>query len=579
MKILFLTIFNCLFIYTVLAQDLNVTSAGYVIPASSTVNYASVNLQLGATLTLAANSTLILSGSVNYNGTGTIITLEAGSTLNAASINMNTGLNGILTIGTGAKVILAGDLNALNPSAITMNNGALLTVQNTINTDFSNITVNPNAIINCKDFNMSGSTALKLNNAKVNVTSTTNGFSLSGGIVTMTNGSELNISNNLNGNSAAINPTIDMSGGSKIYLKKDLNNSHALGNPLFTPGSQPIVILNGTGDQYIRGNNVFYDLICQTSSKKIIEGNTSNTEVQHVLELGNAELSIGDLTLKVSSPNLTAITRGTGFISNDSYNGVFTRVTNQIGDYLFPVGGVIAGTVYYRPVIVRPSSTATGEYAAKFVPLTVNSHPVNQVGTSLIAASQEPLNKIYYHKIRKFSGPAASLSIYYNPTIDAAYNAIAHWNVPGAETNVWSAINDLSAGIPLSPLLSVRANLYNDFSDTDQDFVLAKGKAQNLVSEPTFDVLKKKLDGGYYLTKEKVLYFKFDEEYAVSSAAILNCKIYNKSRNEIPVNTLPVKYGDNRYQLDASYLNTNEYYTLEVVNSKNEKWLLRFKVD
>jgi hypothetical protein len=96
---------------------------------------------------------------------------------------------------------------------------------------------------------------------------------------------------------------------------------------------------------------------------------------------------------------------------------------------------------------------------------------------------------------------------------------------------------------------------------------------------PSFAVMKKRLDGGYYQTANKTLYFKFEEEYSVPAGTKLNYRIYNKQRVGVQLQQDNVVYGDNRYSINVSSLTANDYYTLEVENSKNEKWLLRFKVN
>jgi hypothetical protein len=96
---------------------------------------------------------------------------------------------------------------------------------------------------------------------------------------------------------------------------------------------------------------------------------------------------------------------------------------------------------------------------------------------------------------------------------------------------------------------------------------------------PSFAVMKKRLDGGYYQTINKTLYFKFEEEYSVPAGTKLNYRIYNKQRTGVQLQQDNVVYGDNRYSINVSSLTANDYYTLEVENSKNEKWLLRFKVN
>ncbi len=107
----------------------------------------------------------------------------------------------------------------------------------------------------------------------------------------------------------------------------------------------------------------------------------------------------------------------------------------------------------------------------------------------------------------------------------------------------------------------------------------------------SFAELKRKLDGGYHLFLSPYLSIKYTEEYNPTNP-ILKFKIYDKNRNivmsetsSIFSNNLPVKYGDNYCSIklygcnhcDITSLINNEFYLLEVINDKNEKWFLRFK--
>jgi hypothetical protein len=92
----------------------------------------------------------------------------------------------------------------------------------------------------------------------------------------------------------------------------------------------------------------------------------------------------------------------------------------------------------------------------------------------------------------------------------------------------------------------------------------------------SYKTLKKKVDGGYYELSSSNLYFKYDEEYKDTDGN-LNYNLYNDQHTKITgLPTLPVVYGDNRYTLNLASIATG-YYTLEVINEKNEKWYLRLK--
>jgi len=107
---------------------------------------------------------------------------------------------------------------------------------------------------------------------------------------------------------------------------------------------------------------------------------------------------------------------------------------------------------------------------------------------------------------------------------------------------------------------------------------------------PMYAMLQKEKDGQCYRVDRNKLYFKYDEEYQDTDGK-LQFNVYN-DRNDKVINsaTLPaslvpaVSYGDNRYVFDLSNtaysggaLLAEGYYTLEVINEKNESYYLRFK--
>ena len=103
----------------------------------------------------------------------------------------------------------------------------------------------------------------------------------------------------------------------------------------------------------------------------------------------------------------------------------------------------------------------------------------------------------------------------------------------------------------------------------------------------TYAPLKKQIDGGYYNLTLNKLYFKVDGQYANTS---LKYNVYNKNNVIVAANpplvsppapnlanTTVVLSGDNRYTLNATTLTAGEFFILEVINEKNEKFYLRFK--
>ncbi len=106
-------------------------------------------------------------------------------------------------------------------------------------------------------------------------------------------------------------------------------------------------------------------------------------------------------------------------------------------------------------------------------------------------------------------------------------------------------------------------------------------KSHSFSSGRLYAELKRKMDGSYVLCDNGILYFNYDEEYEDHD---ISYNIYGF--NPIPVITeadqpLSVKYGENNLSLDFTDLGnclSNDFYILEVINSKKEKFYLRFRV-
>jgi hypothetical protein len=103
----------------------------------------------------------------------------------------------------------------------------------------------------------------------------------------------------------------------------------------------------------------------------------------------------------------------------------------------------------------------------------------------------------------------------------------------------------------------------------------------------SYFMLRKQLDGSYYKPESNKLLFKFDEEY---KAGLVSCIIYNDAREIISVkaNNRSEKreianykqLGLNQYEIDLEDYDVSKgFYILEVKNSKNEVFVLKFYID
>ncbi|OFY54969.1 MAG: hypothetical protein A2W93_00650 [Bacteroidetes bacterium GWF2_43_63] len=108
---------------------------------------------------------------------------------------------------------------------------------------------------------------------------------------------------------------------------------------------------------------------------------------------------------------------------------------------------------------------------------------------------------------------------------------------------------------------------------------------------PYFAVLSEKPDGGFINTPGRRLRFYYQEEYNVQPEKNLEYKIYNSQMGVVasvshdgiktPTNSpsQEIKSGQNRIVLTLASLGlaSQQYYLLEVINEKGEKWYLRFR--
>jgi hypothetical protein len=93
--------------------------------------------------------------------------------------------------------------------------------------------------------------------------------------------------------------------------------------------------------------------------------------------------------------------------------------------------------------------------------------------------------------------------------------------------------------------------------------------------------LLERLNGGYYVTVDGKLKFKYVERYKVESGASLNFRILDGSYTDVtPATSLTKKYGTNWFNLDLSGdLDDAEYYLLEVRDDKGDLTMLRFRFE
>ncbi len=252
-----------------------------------------------------------------------------------------------------------------------------------------------------------------------------------------------------------------------LYVKGDWTNS--AGNAAFTDnagtnGNSTMTCIMFGGNQNIQGTDVteFYNLNLQGSGVKQLNG--INAVIKDTLDLNDREFATGVNNAYVTSTATTAIQLSTGFVSSLN-GGALIRSTALPQAYLFPVGSSL-GTPRYRPVEITPTDGAPNDFAVRLANDNATAEGYN-VNTKKPDISY--VNPMYYHQIRRDAGSStASITIYYDESMDGSATGIGHWqNAPQ-----WEYITS----DPTTPKygLSAMNAPYWDFAKPSEAFSLIK---------------------------------------------------------------------------------------------------------
>ncbi|MCX7767762.1 MAG: gliding motility-associated C-terminal domain-containing protein [Flavobacteriales bacterium] len=246
-------------------------------------------------------------------------------------------------------------------------------------------------------------------------------------------------------------------------------------------GGASTVELYGNTEQFIQSNNatvtIFNNLVLTGSGlgvnrRKTLVGADAGVGNQGQLTLNDRELFTSGHVFFVLNPSPTSVSNSTtpgneGFVSSVA-PGFFTRHTNAIANYLFPLGSS-QNTTRYRPLVFRPSAANAGQYSARLVN---HSATTDGYDLSLLHPLLCNLNSLYYHAIQKEAGsPDADIVWHYDNTTDGSWSTVAHWQ-PGIPR--WEDM-PASAGGPSGIFSTLIRNSWN-FPNALSYYVLANLK-------------------------------------------------------------------------------------------------------
>ena len=225
------------------------------------------------------------------------------------------------------------------------------------------------------------------------------------------------------------------------------------------------------GNQLISGSSEshFYNLTLDGSGLKTQGVNAFS---EGILDLKHIELQTEIYSFYVENEDLNSVIRTSGFVSSLN-GGYLSRKTNQVDDYLFPVGSSL-GILRYRPVIIKPLDNSSNTFTTRLANLDATNEGFDR---SLYDSSICTLNPLYYHQINRSVGISnVDLNIYFDEMVDGTWGGISNWK---QSNNQWEFIVG-SASITGAPLSYAYANNWDTF--TDVPYIL-----NNINEIPAFD--------------------------------------------------------------------------------------------
>lgn len=364
-----------------------------------------------------------------------------------------------------------------------------------------------------------------------------------------------------------------VAGSNKIFVGGDWNSA---GTWTYGTGT---VVFDGNGYNRILGAAGTVNFANVELSR-----NTSPGSVAKNLRLQNPVLINTSMTLNKGRVYSTATNylafadNATCTVTNDDSAYVHGPVRKTGDDaFAFPLGDTtLHDSVAFHPLGMTAPANASDVFWATYFAAA-------QTQGATVVDSLLNLSTCEHWKFERTTGSSVvqvTLSWNRNSCNTSVYGDLRVANWDGTQ---W---NDLGASA-----ITITGNRGDIKGSSSPSYVSNSAYLSTATARNNFPyaVLTKKLDGGYYQAINGRLFFRFDEEYY--DTGDLRFTIYNDkhqlvtSSGMMPATVRPqVVYGDNRYKLNTvgcditpSGALANGFYTLEVVNDKNEKWYLRFE--
>lgn len=519
------------------------------------------------TYTIAGGTTLTILGTMTISSNSIQpLNISGGTVYAKGNININSNINGG---GGTATIVINGSGDQTLTGSGTINQGRLpkVTIDKTSGTLYLSSIISivgdwtyTQGTVSSGTSTVATCTALYLDGQASGSTTTMPFYNVYVylGLVTLTG--NLDVDNDLT-NTASIAP-----GANSIFIGRDFNCAGG-----FTYATSTVTF-DGSGYQHFTAGTTplnFYNFALNKSSKSLTllkavkvnnamtltEGHLVTTSTNYLELVDNATLTGGNDSAYVDGPMLKT--------GNDAFT--------------FPLGDTTLNDTAYHPLAMTAPSGVTDQFEAEYFPVQYT------VGDSLVD-SLASVSQVEHWKLERMSG-SSSVTV----TIGWNRNSNDIEDLNGLRVGNWDGTKWLDNGAASVSVNMFSGNIAASLATTFTTNIAYVTVAHQKTSVP-YALLKKKLDGGYYQAINGRLFFRFDEEYNDADQK-LRFNVYDDQHVLVtsdalqPVGLQPlVYYGDNRYKMNTLHCQfspsgalPNGYYTLEVINEKNEHWYLRFK--
>lgn len=507
------------------------------------------NLNVKGTMSLAGSGAITLkTGTINLQGD-----------LSSSNISTSTGGDALLVINGSSTQVLqgSGSTGTGKFPNISINKSNTLTLTGTINVA-GDWTYTAGIVI-------PGTSSVALYgtfNLDAQGTSTTMSFyNLATGSGTRTLTGNLDVDNNL---SIANGSTLS-AGSYSIAVGGQWNSQGT-----WTAGTSTVTF-DGTGYKQITGLAAttisFYNLVFNKTANSLTLSRP--VKVNNSLTLTSGHIKTTTSNYLELADNVTCTGGGTGAY----VHGPVRKTGNDA--FTFPLGDTtLSDAVAYHPLTMTAPSSVTDQFQAIYKPSG------QTYGTTLASTLASVSTCEYWTFERKNGSSTPTITLGWKSNCDnGGYEEMSPslWN--GSQ---WTDLGQGTLTVSSSTAGTIAASSATSFTVNPAPITIGYKQANK-----SYAVISKNPGGGYCSTDNNILYFSFDEEYG-NSDDLLTYSITRISTDRADTlisnspNLAVVSYGHNRYKIDL-YDSSNSplasgYYMLEVVNDKNEKWYLRFKI-